>query len=206
VIRLIQKFKPSGRFLDVGCATGAMLVAAKDSGFETEGLELSDWSSKLAMGKGLVVHKEYLESLASKKPGQYDVISLIGVIEHFADPLKELKYIRSLLKPDGILVVWTGDVDSITSRFLGRKWWYWQGQHIQYFTHRSLITLSDRAGIKHVKTKLYPFGATQETLSNSLKRYRFHKALTWAIKPAFALKPVWHLRLPGEMLFIGRAV
>jgi 2-polyprenyl-3-methyl-5-hydroxy-6-metoxy-1,4-benzoquinol methylase len=90
----------------------------------------------------LIVHTEYLDSLEKKKPEHYDVVSLLGVIEHFADPLKELKHIRGLMKPDGVVVIWTGDVNSITSRVLGRKWWYWQGQHIQYFTHESLVALT----------------------------------------------------------------
>jgi SAM-dependent methyltransferase len=172
-------------------------------GFEAEGLELSDWSAGIARARGFEVHQEHLESLAQRSPGAYDLITLMGVIEHFASPRAELAHLSRLLAPGGVLAIWTGDVDSIVSRILGRKWWYWQGQHIQYFTHRSLTRLVAEAGLEVVATRLFPFAATMGTITNSLRRYRPHEVLTWLVRPFFALKPVWFLRLPGEMLLLA---
>lgn len=204
---VLRALKPRGlaqRLLDVGCATGDSLVAAKRLGFEAEGVELSDWSSGLARTRGFKVHQEYLETLAQGAPQAYDLITLMSVIEHFSSPRAELNHLRRLLKPGGVLVIWTGDVDSMLSRILGRRWWYWQGQHIQYFTHRSLVKLIDEAGLDVVATRLFPFAATMGTITNSLRRYRPHKLVTWFVRPLFALKPVWFLRLPGEMLLLAQ--
>jgi hypothetical protein len=101
-------------------------------------------------------------------------------------------------------VVWTGDADAWLPRLLGRRWWYWQGQHIQYFTHRSLSTLARAAGFDHVTTERYPFAATHGTIANSLRRYPLHRLMSAALAPIFRLKPVIYLRLPGEMLFLAR--
>jgi 2-polyprenyl-3-methyl-5-hydroxy-6-metoxy-1,4-benzoquinol methylase len=204
VLEVLKKHRPCGRLLDVGCATGDLLVAATRLGFEAEGLELSDWSSTIARKRGFTVHQERLGGLAERSPATYDLITLMGVIEHFAQPREELAHLSRLLKPGGILAIWTGDVDSSLSRILGRGWWYWQGQHIQYFTRRSLTRLSRDAGLHVVATSLYPFAATQDTIGNSLRRYRSHRFLTWLLRPLFALKPVWLLRLPGEMLHLAR--
>jgi SAM-dependent methyltransferase len=204
VIAVIYRLVQSGRLLDVGCATGDLLEAARDRQYLAEGLELSEWSSQIAAGKGFIIYKEYLASLAERLPNHFDVITLMGVIEHFAEPAEEMNSICKLLKPNGIVVIWTGDVNSITSRALGRKWWYWQGQHIQYFTHASLKRLVGLCGLSHLKTNIYPFVATFETISNSLRRYRSHRTLRQLIRPLFGLKQVWYIRLPGEMLFIAK--
>lgn len=204
VVRSILKRGGSGRLLDIGCATGDFLDAARQSGFDTEGLELSSWTSTIARERGLVVHQERLETLATRNEGRFDVITLIGVIEHFSDPLAEMQRICRLLGPGGMVVVWTGDVDSITSRLMGRRWWYWQGQHIQYFTRRSLELLCSRSGLEAAGIERYPFAATSRTVNNSLRRYRLHRLLSLILSPAFTLKPVWNLRIPGELLLFAR--
>jgi 2-polyprenyl-3-methyl-5-hydroxy-6-metoxy-1,4-benzoquinol methylase len=191
------------RLLDVGCATGDWLVAAREAGFEAEGLELSEWSARIARERGFVVHQKRLAALAEEHPGTYDVITLMGVIEHFERPREETHHLRRLLKPGGRLVLWTGDVDSILSRALGRKWWYWQGQHIQYFTKASLRRLLLAEGFAAVEVATFPFAATLATISNSLRRYRLQPVMIRLLSPLFRLKPVLFLRLPGEMLAIA---
>lgn len=204
VLADIARYESSGTLLDVGCATGDFLIAAKDCGYQAEGIELSKWSSQVARDRGLTVYQEPLELLAARSAGKYDIITLWGVIEHFARPDLEMNHIRGLLKPGGILAMWTGDIDSVTSRLLGRKWWYWQGQHIQYFSHRSLKCLIERSGLSHITTTRYPFVMTYETLSNSLRRYGSRSAMLRILAPLFAIKATWSLRLPGEMLFLAR--
>jgi 2-polyprenyl-3-methyl-5-hydroxy-6-metoxy-1,4-benzoquinol methylase len=204
LLEAIGRHQPGGRLLDVGCATGDFLAEARERGYQAEGLELSEWSSQLAGQRGIPVHRKYLAELAREQAGSFDVISLWGVIEHFARPREEMGHISRLLKPGGVLALWTGDVDSITSRLLGRRWWYWQGQHIQYFTHRSLIELTQQSGLQHVRTQLYPFAASFETISNSLRRYKLRPLMVPVAKALFAVRPIWYLRLPGEMFFLAR--
>jgi hypothetical protein len=97
-----------------------------------------------------------------------------------------------------------GRASSSNAYVLGRRWWYWQGQHIQYFTQASLERLARQAGLDVVRTDRYPFAATHETISNSLRRYRAHRLMSALLRPLFAVRPVVYLRLPGEMLFFAR--
>jgi 2-polyprenyl-3-methyl-5-hydroxy-6-metoxy-1,4-benzoquinol methylase len=204
LLSTLGRYCPSGRLLDIGCATGDFLWAAHERGYLVEGLELSQWSSRLARERGLTVHQEYLDGFAPKHRGEYDLVTLWGVIEHFANPRREIQNIAELLRPGGIVAIWTGNVNSVTSRLLGRKWWYWQGQHIQYFTKTSLRRLVEDVGLESVATKLYPFTASLETMSNSLRRYRSRGLLLSVLKPLFRLRSTWNLRIPGEMFFIAR--
>ena len=204
LLSTLRRYQPRGRLLDVGCATGDFLLAAREQQYSVEGIELSDWSSRIARGKGLSVYREYLDVFAPRHCDEYDVVTLWGVIEHFADPRREIRNIVDVLRPGGIAALWTGDVDSVTSRLLGKKWWYWQGQHIQYFTERSLTRLLREAGLDPVATRLYPFAASLETLANSLRRYRSRDLFLSILKPLFRVKPTWYLRIPGEMFFLAR--
>lgn len=191
ILPIITKNMPKGILLDVGCATGEFLSIAKSFGYSVEGLELSKWSSDIAKSKGITIHRKLLDSLSRQYPDRYDVITLFGVIEHFEEPIKEMKAIQKLLKPGGLLIIWTGDVNSLPSRILGKKWWYWQGQHIQYFSHKSLNYLANDCGLIHIKTGIYPFVATYGLMNNYLGRYYLRSWLMKFLKPVFMLKPIW---------------
>ncbi|OGH23376.1 MAG: hypothetical protein A2698_01945 [Candidatus Levybacteria bacterium RIFCSPHIGHO2_01_FULL_42_15] len=204
VLSIIRPYAQNGMLLDVGCATGDFLAVARDLGYHAEGLELSRWSSKITRKKGIKVYQDRLKSLARQFPAKYDIITLWGVIEHFENPADEMRYINRLLKPSGLLVLWTGDVNGVMSRLLGRRWWYWQGQHVQYFTHKSLNYLAKLSGLEYIATKIYPIAAIYEQIDNSLSRYKFKQYIMWMIRLMFTIKSVWFVRLPGEMLWLAR--
>jgi 2-polyprenyl-3-methyl-5-hydroxy-6-metoxy-1,4-benzoquinol methylase len=204
VLGIVKRYVSSGKLLDIGCATGDFLGVAKNIGYLAEGLELSRWSAKIARKKGVTIYRNRLKTLAGKFPARYSIITMWGVIEHFENPFGEMTYINRLLKPGGILAIWTGNVDGIMSRMLGRRWWYWQGQHIQYFTSDSLDNLASSTDFDHIATYSYPIAATYEQVANSLNRYKFRKYLIPLIRLLFLIKPIWYLRLPGEMLWLGR--
>ncbi|MEK7401584.1 MAG: class I SAM-dependent methyltransferase [Gemmatimonadota bacterium] len=204
VLRTVEAYAPGQRLLDVGCATGDFLDVARERGYAAEGLDLSTWSCDIARRRGLTIHQETLAAFAARETARFDVVSLIGVIEHFPDPRAEMANLAALVRPGGLVVIWTGDSGALLPRALGRRWWYWQGQHIQYFTQQSLSQLVEDAGFRHEATTRYPFAATQATLANSLRRYRLHRLMSAALVPLFALRPVVYLRLSGEMLFIAR--
>jgi SAM-dependent methyltransferase len=206
VLRRVARHTAGRRLLDVGCATGDFLDAGRAAGFDVEGIELSSWSCAIARQRGFTVHEEPLAAFAARGGAGFDVLSLVGVIEHFPDPRSEMENVAKLLRPGGLVVIWTGDISAWLPRLLGRRWWYWQGQHIQYFTHESLARVSRLAGLEPVVTERYPFAATAGTIANSLRRYPFHRALSAAAALVFKLKPIIYLRLPGEMLFLARRI
>ena len=206
VLKILNRYAASGEILDVGCATGDFLLVSKNFGYSVEGLELSRWSSEITRKKGIPVYANTLSLLARRFPKKYDMITLWGVIEHFEQPFKEMQYVNRLLKPGGVLAIWTGDVNGLMSKLLGRRWWYWQGQHIQYFTHKSLNYLTKRTGFEHLSTKIYPLAVSYEQVENSLARYAFQQYILWIVKLIFILKPIWYLRFPGEMLWIGKKI
>ncbi len=205
LIQKIKKYKKKGNLLDIGCATGDFLEIAKLFGYNAEGLELSKWSADIARKKGLKIHNSTIYDFAKKNPNKYDVITLWGVIEHFENPKLEMENINKLLKPKGIVIVWTGDVESITSRIMKRNWWYWLGQHIQYFTRASLKLLGENTGFEQVFSSIYPQAVSYDKVENSMARYKNKKLLTF-FKYIFYFKKFIIVYIPGEIFWMGKKV
>ncbi|MES2140388.1 MAG: class I SAM-dependent methyltransferase [Bacteroidota bacterium] len=200
VIKYITKYKKGGKLLDVGCATGDFLMVAKDY-FDVEGLELSEWSSKIAKADGFKIHHKLLNQMGEKE--EYDVVTLWGVIEHFEFPKTEIENISKILKKGGHVSLWTGDVSSVMANLLGKKWWYYQGQHIQMFTKKSICELFNSCGYKTVYYGRYPYIATMESLNNSISRYPFiSRLISPIIKSKLFSRFRLKLKLSGEIFAI----
>jgi SAM-dependent methyltransferase len=93
------------RFLEIGCAGGALLNAAEKEGFQTHGVELSEDASRFARERfGLHVFTGELVA-AEFRGGSFDVVFMGDVIEHLPDPVASLSEINRILDKDGLLVM-----------------------------------------------------------------------------------------------------
>src|SRR6266446_3221624 len=102
ILRRLKVPANSGlRILDVGCAGGAFLVAARNSGLQPVGIEPSHWLAEYGRKTyGLEVHQGILKP-ASFPDASFDLVSLWDVIEHVTEPASLLGTIHRVLKPDG---------------------------------------------------------------------------------------------------------
>ncbi len=142
----VIKWKPKGKFLDIGAASGILVEEAGKMKFEAEGIEPSDFLHNLAIQRGLKVHKGTFPN--SKTEGPYDVISVIDVIEHVPDPVGMLRDVKAAMKDDGIGVISTPDVESFVARILGKRWWHFRVAHIGYFSKKTFKRAFDEAGLE----------------------------------------------------------
>ena len=91
-----------GRLLDIGCSTGAFMIAAKYRGFEPEGLDISAEVARTAHeATGLPIHIGMLQDLQFPS-GSFDVVTSWEVLEHVPDPISFGKEILRILKPNGV--------------------------------------------------------------------------------------------------------
>jgi SAM-dependent methyltransferase len=101
-----------GRMLDVGCGNGASLRAFSclRPDWTLIGTELSDkYKAQVESISGV---EAMLSTDPSKIPGEFDLVSLVHVLEHIPDPVAYLKGLRSRLKPDGLLLIEVPDHSS----------------------------------------------------------------------------------------------
>jgi len=104
-LRVIERFKPRGRFLDVGTNMGFFLRQARGRGWTLTGVEPSPSLSELARTHfGLDVRTCFLDE-AHFPDEHFDVITMTDVFEHIADPRQMLREVRRILAPDGILFI-----------------------------------------------------------------------------------------------------
>jgi len=126
--------------LDVGCGNGEFLLKLEFLGAYVTGIDLSLDAVNEAHKSGLrnvfkVPFSEYNDGI------KYDLIVLNDVIEHPLEPLKLIEKANSLLKPGGMLLIWTPNNDNI---FLDveKKTLRVDLEHMQYLGSKACKQLS----------------------------------------------------------------
>jgi SAM-dependent methyltransferase len=127
--------------LDVGCGTGWFLQAAKDAGYESFGFEFSNSLARFtASTVGCTVYGGELASIDAK----FDIVTLFDVIEHVPDPVETFRTVRRLLKPDGVVLVFCPNFDSLAIRTQqADSNLVMPTRHLSYFTRSSVAKLCD---------------------------------------------------------------
>lgn len=173
-LRMLKHFRPklAGlKILDVGCSSGLFLAEARTHGMDCYGTEISPETSAFARKHyDLEIHQGDWRS-AGYADGFFDVISLFDVIEHLRDPQRELKDLERLLKPGGLLLQSTPDIDGLFPRAsypFANKLDYWPHpeppHHLFQFSEKTLTAIVENAGFtvegaKHTAIDLsYNFG------------------------------------------------
>lgn len=137
-----------GKLLDIGCAGGFFVKAAKNAGWEAEGIEISKHLCEFGRDRlGVKITQGTLEKVSLPEHA-FDVITYWDVLEHVADPSDSLRRVCQLLKPGGHLLVNYPDYNSLFAKVLGRRWWFLIDVHIYYFTPRTLSRLLKKFGFE----------------------------------------------------------
>ena len=156
-----HQVKPPGRLLDVGCGAGHFLRLARSRGWQPLGQEIALHSVAFARDTydlEIITHS-VPEMVATLEPRSFDVVSLIGVIEHIPFPVEFLRTLGTLVKPGGALFIETDNVASWMHFVLRRNFpWIMPPEHLQLFTPASMDLLLQRAGFARVGLK------TKETI------------------------------------------
>ncbi|MGH8752120.1 MAG: class I SAM-dependent methyltransferase [Burkholderiales bacterium] len=149
ISRLLAKPAPEIRLLDVGCSSGAFLASARELGFIVEGVEPAAQAARSAIQSGLKVHAGTLHH-ANFSAQHFDAVTLFEVIEHIKEPLALLKECRRILRPQGLMMIGTGNTASWSAGFMQARWQYFQidhhGGHVSFFNPRSMRLLAARCG------------------------------------------------------------
>jgi cyclopropane fatty-acyl-phospholipid synthase-like methyltransferase len=133
--------------LDIGAYIGVFVEVAAQSGWDAWGVEPSDWASAEAQRHGLNVISgtQHAPELAGR---QFDVVTMWDVIEHVNDPRGEVRHSYKLLKPGGVLVLHTMDIDSLTARLMGSRWPWLMDMHLHYFSQKTMRAMLEDVGFE----------------------------------------------------------
>ena len=161
---MVKRWKRGGRLLDVGCASGYFLAAARACGFEAEGVELSTWAAEEAR-KHFGVRVTIGESDILGREPRFDAITMWHSLEHTRDPLATVRAARALLRPGGVLAIELPNHRSLDAEKYGEAWTGWSvPYHLWHFSPQSLSVLLDRGGFELKAMKTSPSQYVRERL------------------------------------------
>jgi SAM-dependent methyltransferase len=144
---------PDGRpLLDVGCYTGVFVEIAAKHGWDAWGVEPSRWAVEQARSRGLYVVQGTLSS-PDLRQAYFDVLTLWDVIEHLNSPREALGRAQQLLKPGGLIVIHTLDIESPFARLMGARWPWLMEMHVYYFSRHTLCRMLEQCGFRVIRTQ-----------------------------------------------------
>lgn len=155
ILERIEQLTTKGKILDVGSSAGFFLAEATNRGWEAAGIEFSKWSKEHAEKTfGLSIYNQPLEKL-NWKPESFDAITMLDVIEHLTDPRKVLAEVKKILKPNGVFVLTTPNIESTAAKLTKEKWYAILPGHLFYFSTKTLEKILSETGFQVVKRRTH---------------------------------------------------
>lgn len=151
-VKIVLRYKKTGRLLDVGCATGEFLNEFRSiKNWELYGVEPNQKARVYAQNLGeLKIYPDLIK--ANFKDNFFDVITLWDVIEHIETISDLLIELNRIIKKNGTLIIKTPNPLSAEARLFRN---YWSGLetpwHVFLFPKNTLIKLLSDNGFYNIK-------------------------------------------------------
>lgn len=191
--------------LDIGCGSGVLLEEARRLGFVAHGLDHSAVNVAAARAKGFAVQHAAAETLEAEQA--YDVVTMLDIVEHLADPVDVLRRAARALVPGGALVVYTPNhravivalarvLHALRVRYPVRE--IFGRNHVAFFDDRTLPEALRRAGLEVGPVRFTRYDTARPGQEVSALDMLAVTAAEWAGKPfdrvfrmlAYARRPV----------------
>jgi 2-polyprenyl-3-methyl-5-hydroxy-6-metoxy-1,4-benzoquinol methylase len=178
------------RWLDFGCGAGGFLKFLRARGslggrpLELTGHDVGSYAELLQSKDGFRILD--FEQISRDPDATYDIISMVEVIEHLPAPLAPMQLVARLLKPGGLLLLTTGNLESPIARRQGIHYRYCAPEiHVSLFNPRCLSLLYQRVGLTPRTVQYH--GAVKFKVVKSL---RHRPALRATASAVLSLPPV----------------
>lgn len=171
-----------GSAIDVGCNDGALLEALGRAGYtKVVGLEPNAIAAEIARKKGHKVYTSFLDKKSADgivaECGRFDALYLRHVVEHVSDLGQFFAAVRTLLNPEGLLILELPDVEEGFA--LGSPAILWE-EHVNYFTQALAEYMLGRFGFRVLDRRKYVFGGGS---------FAFVAQMEAALTPSAAARP-----------------
>lgn len=152
--------KDSLRVLDIGCADGRALnwyKQVRSTSVETFGVDFDAKAVELATKAG---HKAFLGRFEEAELPRdfFDLVVATHVIEHVADPRAFTKRAFEVLKPGGIFLIETPNIEAADARWFKNRHWggYHFPRHWIFYSPDTLRKLVEECGFTVLDTQFHP--------------------------------------------------
>ena len=143
-----------------------------------------------------------------KNKFQFDVIIMADVIEHLNNPFEILDLIEKNLKPSGVLIVTTMNMDSLIPKILRSKYYWIVPQHTYYFSNSTLKYFLEKSNLNIFKiktnTRLVSIEYLLNTLINLVPKFAF--VFKFFLKFNFLKKLVIRINLLDLNIYFAKKI
>lgn len=168
-----EKYRKTGKLLDVGCGRGWFLLEAKKRGWEVYGTEYSSTALEICKQQGLDVRNGKLLN-NSFPENEFDVITSFEVIEHINNPLEEVQNINKFLRKGGLFYFTTPNFNCILRYYLGSSYdIIGYPEHLSYYTRNTISYLLKNNGFKKNKIEITGISITRFKTSRKISNESF---------------------------------
>src|SRR5574343_505555 len=151
-MKFIRKYKSSGDLFDLGAGWGHFMLAAKETGFNVSGIEISE-QPYLYSKNDLKLPVEHIDFFDMKEEKKFDVITMWDVLEHIDKADAFVEKCSRVTKPGGILVLQVPQIDSYYAKKYKDNWKMMGLDHVNYFSKKTITILLEKYGYKVEKIK-----------------------------------------------------
>jgi novobiocin biosynthesis protein NovU/D-mycarose 3-C-methyltransferase len=149
--------QPTDLVAEVASNDGSLLKCFRQHGVRTLGIEPAGNLAALASGSGIETLNEFFtRTLAADvraARGAARVVAANNVLAHVDDPIDFLAGCRELLAEDGLVTIEVPYVGALLDRLEYDTVYH---EHLSYFSVRSLLSLSERVGLRAVRVDRVP--------------------------------------------------
>lgn len=145
--------------LDIGCGTGDFLETAFKKNWKVFGIEPNQQARTIANNK---VNNSVFETnqLLKFKSQSFDIITLWHVLEHLPNLEEQISIFKTLLKPNGTLIIAVPNFDCYDAKYYREFWAAFDvPRHLWHFNRESMSKLFLKFNFKIIKTKPMWFDA-----------------------------------------------
>ena len=179
--RYFPHFRPRGRLLDVGCATGRQMEFFRQMGWDVYGVDTNQHATHLALQAGLSnVVTGTLEE-AEYPAGFFDAVWIHHVLEHVPKPLPTLVEVHRILRSGGSVSLITPSIESWLFHQFGADWFALDvPRHLSHFSPDTIAKSLHTAGFQAAKAWTeWAQGDVQETLVRSMAGFTGRRILDY---------------------------
>lgn len=169
VQELRRRLKSHTLLLDIGANTGELLDFAASCGCICSGVEFSAESRRILEEKGYSTFAQMPQTESA-----FDIITAFDLVEHLYNAPVFFDKCARLLRPNGYLIILTGNIESLGSRLAQSHWWYLQfPEHIVFPSEFYLSRLNAFS----LEKTLHTYASVEYNRSYIIRIYQYIRAL-----------------------------
>ena len=139
-----------GRMLDIGSSNGQVMLSATRHGWASHGIEINAELVRESRDMGLGAIHGFFPNDMPCDWREFDLITLLDVLEHAEQPMGFLKDLGQCIKEDGLVAVQVPNINSLIVRLEGSTNSNFCHGHWSHFSPDSLDNAMERTGFTKV--------------------------------------------------------